>query len=141
MINDSDLQYVKVGSYIGYPLTWIIDGQCLYDLPLNKEYADIFTSCTNVIDISDQYPDHNGITVRLMKDEELLTDFQTSEYFGSILLSNPTVVNLLDYPYGSYVFGDNATFDGTKFTIKDMDMKQLLEYVYPKSSSGKEHNI
>ena len=49
------------------------------------------------------------------KGEEVLEEFQTSEYFGSILLSNPTVLDLSAYPGGSTIISPNAIFDGEKF--------------------------
>lgn len=99
----------------GIALVWVIDGQCLYDLPLNREHAEMFLATDNVVDISAQHPDHNGITVALRKGEEVLTEFQTSEYFGSILLSNPKVLDLSAYPDGNKVISPDATFDGEKF--------------------------
>lgn len=114
MLTDQSITYVKT-EVKGTALVWIIDGQCLYDLPLNKEYADLFLDTDNVVDISDQYPDHIGLTVQLKKGEEVLEEFQTSEYFGSILLSNPTVLDLSAYPGGSTIISPNAIFDGEKF--------------------------
>lgn len=115
MLTDQSITYVK-SDVKGIALVWVIDGQCLYDLPLNKEYADVFLATDNVVDISANYPDHDGITVQLRKGEQVLEEFQTSEYFGSILLSNPQVLDLSAYPGGNAVLSPNATFDGEKFT-------------------------
>lgn len=114
MLNDKSLNYVKT-EVKGKALVWVIDGQCLYDLPLNKEYADMFLETDNVVDISSSYPDHDGLTVQLRKGEEVLEELQTSEYFGSILLSDPQVLDLSAYPGGNSVLSPNAMFDGEKF--------------------------
>jgi len=116
MLTDKDLEF-KYEGVPGEALTWIIDEDCLYDLPLKQEHALIFLDHDEVLDISDQYPDHNGITVRFIKNEEIVEELQTSEYFGSILLSNPKVVNLLYHKNGLYVGGTNAKFIDNKFII------------------------
>lgn len=127
MITDDSIEFVHKGVN-GIPLVWIIDTQCLYDLPLSVEHASIFTDHDEVIDISEEYPEHDGITVRFLKNGETLEEFQTSEYFGSILLSNPQVVSLLDYPYGMYVSSPNALFINNEFVIIDADMSQLERF-------------
>ena len=114
MLTDESLEYIKT-DIKGKALVWIIDGQCLYDLPLNIEYAEIFLNTDNVIDVSNNYPEHYGITVQLRKGEEVLEEFKTSEYFGSILLSDPTVLDLSSFPGGNTVVSPNATFDGERF--------------------------
>lgn len=57
MINDSDLNYVHEQGVLGHALCWVIDGSCLYDLPLNEIYANIFLSSDQVEDVSSEYPD------------------------------------------------------------------------------------
>jgi len=127
MLTDRDLDFIFEGTP-GIPVVWVIDGQCLYDLPLTAENAQIFFDATDVVDISAEYPDHDGITVRLLKDDTTLMELSTSEYFGSILLSNPQVVNMMLYPYGRYVESPNATFDGEKFNITNRDMTGYPEW-------------
>lgn len=114
MITDADLEFIHQGNN-GVPLVWVIDGQCLYDLPLYPIDADMFMNHDEVIDVSVNYPDHDGITVAFYRDGELIEELQTSEYFGSILLSNPLVLNLLDYPGGMEVMSPYSSFDGTQF--------------------------
>lgn len=129
MINDNDIEFnLNLGK--GRALVWVIDGDCLYDLALNHQYASMFLSTTHAIDVSDEYPSNDGITVRLMCNEDILEDFHTSEYFGSILLSNPTLLDLLDYPYGRYVVSPYAKFDGEKFVILNRDVSMLMPW-YP----------
>lgn len=114
-ITDLDLEYIYDKDKPALPLVWVIDGQCLYDLPVLVEHAEAFLSANEVVDISSDYPDYDGIVVRLLNNGENVLELKTSEYFGNILLSNPQVLNLLDYPYGRYVISPNATFDGEKF--------------------------
>jgi hypothetical protein len=127
MINDTTVAFT--GNFgKGKALVWVIDGDCLYDLALDNHYADMFLSVTSAEDVSSEYPDHDGISVRLFKDDEALEDFCTSEYFGSILLSSPIVLNLGDYAYGRYVVSPNARFDGQQFYILDQDVSQLMPF-------------
>lgn len=136
MLTDSSIEYVHVPGIYGYALAWIIDTECVYAIPLNEQYATIFKECNNVIDISSEHPEHDGITVRLMKDNTVLEDFQTSEYFGSILLSNPLVLDLADHAYGVYVEAHKAHFIDNEFIINDVDMAELNPYPYGQYQSG-----
>ena len=122
---------------IGIPLVWIIDGQCLYDLGTKTEYVSVFTESDEVLDVSDEYPDYDGVTVRFIKNGEAVEDFQTSEYFGTILLSEPQVLSLFDYPYGHFVQSPNAEFDGEKFIITDRKVLHLPEW-HPKNPNAPE---
>jgi hypothetical protein len=124
MLNDDLIQFVPNGVR-GVALVWVIDTQCLYDLPLSVEHAAIFTDADEVVDISKNYPEHDGVTVRFLKDGEVLEELQTSDYFGSILLSNPQVLVLTDYPYGYYVVSPNALFVDGEFVILETDMTEL----------------
>lgn len=129
MINDEIVQG------IGLPLVWVIDGQCLYDLPTKAEYISMFTESDEVLDVSDEYPDHDGLTVRFTKNGKVIEDYQTSEYFGSILLSEPQVLSLFDYPYGHFVESPNALFDGEKFIITDRNITELPAW-HPKNPNA-----
>jgi len=125
MLTDDDIWFEWKGIN-GVPLCWVIDGDVLYDYPLSVEHSKIFLECDEIIDISEQYPDHDGITVRFMKNGEILEELKTSEYFGSILLSNPQVIDMDKYPYGKYAIAPHAKFDGEKFILTDgRDMSQL----------------
>jgi hypothetical protein len=120
---------------IGVPLVWIIDGQCLYDLATKAEYISMFTESDEVLDVSDEYPDYDGLTIRFIKNGEVIEDYQTSEYFGSILLSEPQVLSLFDYPYGHFVQSPNAQFDGEKFIITDRNITELPAW-HPKNPNA-----
>lgn len=127
MLTDTDITYLRGDNNVnGVALVWVIDGDCLYDIPTYQEYADMFLSTDEVIDISSDYPDHDGLTLRFMKNGTTIDELQTSEYFGSILLSDPLVINLLDYPYGRYVISPDAKFDGEQFIITDRNVTGYL---------------
>lgn len=123
-LTDLDIEFTYNGVR-GIALVWVINGDCLYDLPLSVEHAEIFMSADEVQDISADYPEHDGIVVRLLQQGETKLELMTTEYFGSILLSNPQVLNLLDYPYGDYVVSPFAKFDGEKFIILNKDVTNL----------------
>lgn len=120
---------------IGIPLVWIIDGDCLYDLAAKTEYVSVFTESDEILDVSNEYPDYDGITVRFIKNGEVIEDFQTSEYFGTILLSEPQVLSLFDYPCGHFVQSPNAKFDGERFVITNRNITALPEW-HPKNPNA-----
>lgn len=125
MLTDDEIMFEWKGVK-GVPLCWVIDGDVLYDYPLTVEHSKMFLEHDEVIDISDEHPEHDGITVRFMKNGEILEELKTSEYFGSILLSDPQVVNMEEYPYGKWAMAPNARFDGEKFILTDgRDQSQL----------------
>jgi len=139
VLTDTQIQYVRGNDGInGVPLVWVIDGECLYDIPTWEVYKEMFMTSDSVIDISQTYPDHDGITVRFIKNNLVVNELQTSEYFGSILLSNPLVLDLTQYPYGRYVQSPNATFDGEKFIITNREMSELLPWhpTHPRASEN-----
>jgi hypothetical protein len=123
-LTDLDIEFTYNGVQ-GIALVWVIDGDCLYDLPLSVEHAEIFMATDEVQDISSEYSEHEGMVVRLLEQGETKLELMTTEYFGSILLSNPQVLNLLDYPYGDYVVSPFAKFDGEKFIILNKDVTNL----------------
>lgn len=114
----------------GAPLVWVIDGDCLYDMPTNKVYEEMFCTFDTVLDVTDEYNLQNELVIRFIKNGRRVADFKTSEYFGSILLSDPMVLNLNDYPYGAYVMSPHAKFDGEKFIILNQDPDTLAPYPY-----------
>lgn len=139
MLTDNNLLYTRGNDGInGVAIAWVIEGEVPYCIPTWQEFADMFISHDEVVDISLDYPDHDGITVRFIKNGETINELQTSEYFGSILLSNPLAVNTLDYAYGRYVMGGDATFDGEKFTITNRDLTGYLPF-HPHSARALEN--
>jgi len=125
MITNDDLEVFNPENldrgHIRTPLVWVIDGDCVYDTGINHSYVDMFKNHDKVIDVSSEYPENDGITVRFLKNGTVIEDLNTSEYFGSILLSNPQVLDLRDYPYGYWVVSPYAKFDGEKFIILNTD--------------------
>jgi hypothetical protein len=125
MITDNDIQYVYSRDVLqGAPLTFVINGQCLYDFVVTSYGVDLFTKNKGISDLSLEYPEHDGKTLQIIKDNDEIEIYQTNEYFGSILLSSPTVISLIDYPYGHHVVSPNADFDGEKFKIKNITVYQ-----------------
>ena len=127
MLEDFDVEFNGVGNP-GKALVWIIDGDCLYDIPVKNEHVSMFLKFDSLEDVSNEYPSHEGIAVRFIKDQMIIDDLLTSEYFGSILLSSPEVLDLCEYPYGRYVRSPYAKFDGEKFDILDMDTTGLMPF-------------
>ena len=115
LLKDSDLIHEYDPNNLGLALCWVIGKDVLYDLPLNYNLGKMFLETNNVEDISDLYPEHDGLTVRLKKDDGILEELQTSEYFGSVLLSDPVVVNLDNHKRGSFVSSPYAKFDNYEF--------------------------
>lgn len=122
----------------GLPLVFVIDGQCVYDFPATRYGSELFMKNNGIIDISDDYPDYDGITVKIVMDENNFEILQTSEYLGSILLTVNKAICIWDYPYASYVFSPETRFDGEKFIIPGIDMDTLdpdLDAPWPTTSS------
>lgn len=118
MFSDIDLNnYSNEEIRTGEALCWVIDEDVVYDANISSLHSIIFLENDYVDDVSLEYPDHDGITVRFYKNGEKVEDFQTSEYFGSVLLSNPTVVNLLNHKNGRHVIAPHAKFINYEFII------------------------
>jgi hypothetical protein len=129
VFTEADLNNMPVDPLTNKPFVWVIDGDCLYDETVPIDLQPIFEDHDEVLDVSEEYPENNGLVVRFMKNGEELADFLCSEYLGSILLSEPQLINLFDYPYGRYVASPNAKFDGEKFIILDQDVTNLPMWV------------
>lgn len=124
MITESDIEFVY-GRDESHALCWVIDGECLYDMAINDQYATLFLLNDSIEDVSELYPDNAGITVRFIKDDTIMEDFNTSEYFGNILLSPHKVINLLGHAYGNYVTSPYANFINNEFVITEDDRVDL----------------
>ncbi len=127
VITDEEL-YTRPVESGSKALVWVIDQDCLYDSVVSPQFLPMFLEHDSAIDVSQEYPQHNGVVVRFIKNNEILGDLITSEYFGSILLSSPSVIDLSKYPYGKHVVSPYAKFDGEKFIILDMDMQYLTPW-------------
>ena len=139
MITIEDITYepYKIGSTNGLPLVFVIDGQCVYDFPATEYGTQLFMKNNGIIDISNEYPDYEGSSLKIIIDNDNFEILQTSEYLGSILLTVDKALCLWDYPYGSYVSSPDATFNGEEFYITNRDMSMLQPYPYeiPRTSS------
>ena len=127
MITDKDIEYNKNHTDLpAVALAWVIDTEVVYAIAVTNEIANLFMK-SEYIDVSDQYPDYNGISVKLIgpQGEEI---FQTSEYFGSIILSNPVIINLLSHKYGKYILGSGEFFINNEFVIPSSDTSSLDEW-------------
>jgi len=124
MITESDIEFVY-GRDESHALCWVIDEECLYDMAINDQYATLFLLNDRIEDVSELYPDNAGITVRFIKDDTIMEDFNTSEYFGNILLSPHKVINLLGHAYGNYVVSPYANFINNEFVITEEDRVDL----------------
>ena len=141
MIKDIDIQHVfSRDKLAGAPLVFVIDGECLYGFNATLAGIDIFTKNKGITDISSDYPEHDGSTLQIIKEDDELEIYQTNEYFGSILLSNPIVLDLRDYPYGHHVIVPDASFDGEKFIIKNITVANHLRLTEWDSHNPKNPN-
>jgi hypothetical protein len=131
VLTDNDLAYVYNENDEGIALAWVIGEDVLYDVPLPLATGKLFLECTRVEDVSVEYSEHEGISVRLFKGDAVLTDLQTSEYFGSILLSKPKVVNLDNHKNGSFVVSPNAKFINYEFVVDPEFNPRELDPWYP----------
>jgi len=110
----------------GIALAWVIDEDVVYDTVLNTDKAMFLLEATSVVDISDQYPEHEGIVLRYIKDEDVIQELKTDEYFGSLSLSNPKIINLSNHENGAFVISPNAKFINNKFVIEIFSNPQGL---------------
>jgi hypothetical protein len=118
MLTDTDLEFVYSGTP-GVALVWVIGEDCVYDEAMTTEHAEIFLKTNNVKNITPLDAMPETMVVELYKDNDLLETLTTSDYFGSILLSNPIVLNLADYPNGRKVESPHAKFIDNDFLILD----------------------
>ena len=55
MLTDSSILYARGNDGMdGVALVWVIDGECLYDIPIWQEYSDMFLNSEEIIDISSE---------------------------------------------------------------------------------------
>lgn len=112
MLNDDNISFIYGQGKEGTAIGFIIGEDLVYDIPAWKTFYDLLISADNIVDISDQYPEHDGITVSIVKNEEAVESFQTTEYFGSILLSNPLIVDMSEYINGANVVTPSKFING-----------------------------
>ena len=113
------------------PLAFIIEEDVLYCYPFNERGAYLSLNFTDAIDVSGDIPSNeSNLTIKLMNNEVELETLQVSEYFGSILLSNPKIVNVLNHKRG-YATGAPAKFIDNEFYVLDgRDNSALSDWHY-----------
>lgn len=132
MLTDADITYSWSSEFPdekGAALAFIIGEDVVYDAPFYNWAATLFLTSTNFEDVSENYPDHEGIAVRFFDGQNIVEDLLTTEYFGSILLSNPIIKDLNSYPYGRYVVSPNAKFINDEFVILDQVVTNLPAFI------------
>ena len=118
MVTDASIDYIYSPEVPGMPIALVIDGEVLYTAPVWSSFGQILLDATEFRDVSSTYPTHDGITIEILSNEEVIETWQTSEYVGSILLSEALILDLSQYENGGHVEDLKASFDGTKFTIR-----------------------
>lgn len=109
-------------------LAFIIDEDVVYDAPLHNWAADMFLRADSFIEVSSN-PETEKVVVSILENGIELDQLETTEYFASILLSNPTIKDLNSHPYGRYVISPNAKFINNEFVILDMNVEGLPPFI------------
>jgi hypothetical protein len=118
MVTDASIDYIYSPETPGIGVAFVIDREVLYTAPVWATFGQKLLDATEFRDVSSEYIEHNGMTIEILIDDQVVETWQTTEYAGSILLSNPLILDLSKYENGGYVEDLKASFDGTKFTIK-----------------------
>jgi hypothetical protein len=119
MVTDRSIEYFYSPETLGIAIALVIDGEVLYTSAVLGTFGKILLDAKGFKDVSSAYPQHTGMTVEILSGEEVVETWQTTEYVGSILLSDPLILDIGQYENREYVDDLNATFDGTKFIIKE----------------------
>lgn len=118
MVTDASIDYIYSPETPGMAIALVIDGEVLYTAPVWHTFGQKLLDATEFRDVSSTYPTYDGITVEILSNEEIIETWQTTEYVGSILLSEPLILDLSKYENGNSVEDLKASFDGTKFIIR-----------------------
>jgi hypothetical protein len=118
MVTDASVEYFYSPDVPGIAFAFVIDGEVLYTAPVWSTFGQILLDATGFRDVSSEHIEHNGMTIEILIDDQVVETWQTTEYVGSILLSNPLILDLSKYENGGYVEDLKASFDGIKFIIK-----------------------
>jgi len=119
MITDIEITYNNnSGETNNLPLAFIIDEEVLYTIATSNLGSNLFLNFTDAVDVSEDFPENDGLTIKFMNNETELEILHTSEYFGSILLSSPKVINLLNHKRG-YATAEPAKFIDNEFYVLD----------------------
>jgi len=131
MLTDNDITYSwnkDNPDERGSALAFIIDEDVVYDALFYNWAADMILRADSFVEIS-QDNATDSIVISILENGVELDQLQTTEYFGSILLSNPTIKDLNAYPYGRYVIAPNAKFVNNEFVVLDMSTEGLPPFI------------
>jgi len=131
MLTDNDITYSWNSDNPderGSALAFIINEDVVYDAPFYNWAADMFIRADSFVEIPQDNPT-DKIIVSIMENNIELDQLETTEYFGSILLSNPMIKDLNAYPYGRYVIAPNAKFVNNEFVVLDMSTEGLPPFI------------
>lgn len=119
MITDIEITFNKDSNEKNVAaLAFVIEEDVVYTIPASELGTNLFLSFTDAVDVSEDFAENEGLTVKLINNGLDLETLNTSEYFGSILLSNPKVINLLNHKRG-YAVIEPAKFIENEFYILD----------------------
>ncbi len=131
MITDSDITYSwnkDNPTDRAAALAFIIGEDVVYDAPFYDWAADMFLRADSFIEVT-QETQSDKIIVSILENNVELDQLETTEYFGSILLSNPTIKDLNSHAYGRYVISPNAKFINNEFVVLDMVTDGLPPFI------------
>jgi hypothetical protein len=112
----------------GAALAFIIDEDVVYDAPFYNWAADMFLRADSFVEIP-QEGLVDKILISILENGIELDQLETTEYFGSILLSSPTIKDLNSYAYGRYVVSPHAKFINNEFVVLDMNTEGLPPFI------------
>jgi hypothetical protein len=112
----------------GAALAFIIDEEVVYAAPFYNWAADMILRADSFVEIS-QDAASETIVLSILENGVELDQLETTEYFGSILLSSPIIKDLNAYPYGRYVVAPNARFINDEFIILNMSVEGLPPFI------------
>jgi phage pi2 protein 07 len=118
MLTDESIYFIYGEGTPGVALGFVIDDYLVYDLATWDWVAEIITSSDSVVDVTEEYPELSGLVVEFLKENKSLERLNTSEYFGSVLLSNPLILDMMKYENGENVFYPDAKFIDNKFVYE-----------------------
>jgi hypothetical protein len=131
MLTDSEITYEwnkDNPDERGAALAFIIDEDVVYAAPFYNWAADMILRADSFVEIS-QDNASDSLVVSIIENGVELDQLETTEYFGSILLSSPIIKDLNSYPYGRYVYPPNAKFVNDEFIFPDMSVEGLPPFI------------
>lgn len=131
MITDNDITYSwnkDNPTDRAAALAFIIDEDVVYDAPFYDWAADMFLRADSFAEILQDTPS-GKLIISILENNVELEQLETTEYFGSILLSNPMIKDLNSHAYGRYVVAPHAKFINNEFVVLDMVTEGLPPFI------------